>query len=171
MMKKYLIITFILILSFQLYGCGSENKKAVQQAGTGHSNVKFVDNTPADSKSDTTDADDGNIREPDINISAGDTNVIYSKANEIAAKYTSYLGKTIRIKGSYKVEKAPSRYYYYCLVSDPTACCNSGFEFILKDKTNYPKNDGEVFTVQGTLHSYKEGDNTFLELIDAVIVK
>lgn len=168
-MKRILPLLLILLM---FTGC-TKNTNNAQQAGTGHSNVTFKDITPDSEKNDASSnyEDDGNLADPDINISAGDTNLIYSKATEISSNYQSYLGKTIRIKGNYKVEKSTSRNYYYCLVSDPTACCNAGFEFILKNDSAYPKNDGEQFIVQGKLHSYQEGTNTYLELIDASIIK
>ena len=171
-MKKYLIILSVFVLATSLLGCEGQKAQAPQQVGTGHSNVKFVDNTKnsAESQTSTADNTETKISEPDINISSGDTNIIYSKANEIATDYNKYLGKTIRIKGNYKAEYGKNRNYYYCTVTDPTACCSAGFEFILKDKSKPNLGDNATFTVQGTLHSYKEGDNLYLELIDATII-
>ena len=187
-MKKIIYLIFVIVIFLSFGGCAKNTANSAQSATSDHTtsttnatsnndktstgsspSVSVKSQSGENAKTDTVET-----QNPDIDISGMGSNVIYSKATEIASNYTAYLGKIIKIKGNFKVEKAQTRNYYYCLVADPTACCNAGFEFVLKDESlqypnGYPAENSE-FVVQGKLHTYQEGDKTYLELMDATIV-
>lgn len=177
-MKKTIILLLSLTLMTSLVGCGAK-KNTTKQAGSGHSNVTLTIDSSSpqgtDDNSGSQSVDNGKLPNPDIDLSMIGSSLIYTKATEIASNYSSYLGKIIKIKGNFQVEKGQSRNYYYCSVTDPTACCNAGFEFVLKDSSiTYPKGypaENAEFVVQGKLSSYQEGNNTYLELREASIIK
>lgn len=184
-MKKITVLFLLAVITVTLTACGNTNTSANANQTTGNdhtgqkSNVTLtIDGQPAptpDTSTDTSPSSSEDAGTPDIDISGVGTNIIYQKALDISQNYQSYLGKIIKIKGNFKAEQAQTRNYYYCLVADPTACCNAGFEFVLKDSNlkypnDYPGENAE-FIVQGKLSSYKEGDNTYLELRDATLIK
>ena len=110
----------------------------------------------------------------DYDISTLSTTMAYSQVSEMINNSSKYLGKKVKIKGAFLVEETEQRNYYACHIKDATACCSVGFEFVLKDTsksypTDYPSVNDEI-TVEGIFHSYKEGENTYYELRDAVLL-
>ena len=59
-----------------------------------------------------------------------------------------------------------------CIISDATACCSQGIEFVLTDEYTYPDDylkEGEKICVIETFDTYQEGDYTYCTLRNARI--
>ena len=154
-MRKLFSIIFIVLIAISVAACKGEEKS--------------TENTE-DTETVSTVSED----KIDYDISRLSTTMAYSQVSEMTKNSSKYLGKRVKIKGSFLVEEAQQRNYYACHIKDQTACCSIGFEFVLKDTSkiypnDYPSVNDEI-TVEGIFHSYKEGDNTYYELIDAVLL-
>ncbi len=155
-MKKSIFIFSLLVFILLLSACGGDKSKVVKSSDI-------------DNNTETTDTE-----KVDYDIDGSNYTVASAKINDIISNFDSNKGKIIKIKGSFTVQETPQKNYYACLINDKTACCSQGLEFTLKDKNlkypdDYPEANAEI-TVQGKLSSYVEGDTTYYELIDAVIV-
>ncbi len=86
-----------------------------------------------------------------------------------------YMGKTVRVSGLYFASyySVTELYYHYCIISDATACCASGLEFVRSDDSyRYPEDYPEDYTeivVVGTFGSYEEQGITYYCLLDATL--
>ena len=112
-----------------------------------------------------------------IDLTEMSSDMIYATVYQLMTEPDDYIGKTIRIKGTY----APSwyedtkKYYHYAIIQDATACCSQGLEFVLQDDSlvypeDYPK-EGEEIIVVGTFETYtEEGDESlYCRLRNAII--
>ncbi|MCD8094537.1 MAG: hypothetical protein LUE12_00120 [Ruminococcus sp.] len=81
-----------------------------------------------------------------------------------------YLGKTVRINDTFALYEGDDRNYYACIISDETACCSQGIEFVLESDYSYLNDYLELdseFTVVGIFDTYYEGQYMYAQLIDA----
>ena len=86
-----------------------------------------------------------------------------------------YVGKIIKLKGQFDCseEDESGRRFYAVVLTDASACCAIGLDFVLKDDYVYPKdypNIGANITVVGRFEMYKEGEDIFAHLVDADIM-
>lgn len=158
-MKITLLFSLIIILIATFSGC----KK------TGNEDVNISNEITFSEKT----SEISNYIDCDLSIMS--TTMAYSQAVEITNNYKNYIGKVIKMKGNFSVQKAETRNYYFCNIGDVTACCSSGFEFSLSDTSlvypdDYPK-DNEEITVIGTFSTYFEGEKEYIELKDARIIR
>ena len=102
----------------------------------------------------------------DIDLTEMSSTMVYSEVANIMATPENYIGKTLRVKGPFKQNQG----YYFVLISDATACCAQGLEFIWAgDHTfpnDYPAVDTEV-VVTGTFESYMEGEKKYYHINNA----
>ena len=59
-----------------------------------------------------------------------------------------------------------------CIISDATACCAQGIEFVLTEDRKFPEEypeKGTEITVVGIFDTYMEGSYKYCQLIDAVM--
>lgn len=109
----------------------------------------------------------------DVDLSLMSDVMVYSELYEIIAHSDDYLGKTFRMHGTFAVYEGDGNTYFACLVSDVTACCSQGLEFVLADGSlvypdDYPGVGAEI-TVSGVFDTYREGQYSYCRLVDAVI--
>ena len=101
--------------------------------------------------------------------------MIYGQVYDMVYSSENYVGKKIRAKGNFSYYKDPDgKEYFAVLISDATACCSQGIEFVLTDENavypdDYPPLNTEI-TVEGDFNSYKENYSTYVQLLDAKIV-
>ena len=101
--------------------------------------------------------------------------MVYSEVFNMVTTPENYIGKTVKMRGTYMYyyDEKPDHYYFFCLISDAMACCSQGIEFSLtKDyhyPEDYPKPDDEI-TVVGVFDSYEEEGNTYCILRNARLV-
>lgn len=111
----------------------------------------------------------------DLDLTAMSSTMVYSEVFNMVTTPENYIGKTVKMRGTYMYyyDEKPNRYYFFCLISDAMACCSQGIEFALtKDyhyPEDYPKPDDEI-TVVGVFDSYEEEGNTYCILRNARLV-
>ena len=109
-----------------------------------------------------------------VDLTKLNSTMVYSEVYNMVNEPQKYVGKTVRMKGTFQVYEGAERNYYACIISDATACCQSGIEFVLAGDHEYP-NDypaiGSTITVSGVFDTYKEGDTLYCQLSDAVLGK
>ena len=120
----------------------------------------------------------GNYDKVDVDISVYSETAALTEAWYIADHPEEYRGKTMKVKGQFTVYPSTweGYYFYACTVIDSTACCTQDFEFVLREKRNYPSEfpaEGTVITVAGVFDPYTEENNgktyIYCNLVDAVI--
>ena len=113
----------------------------------------------------------GNV---DIDLTEMNPTMIYSEVYNMMMDPVEYIGKTIRIFGTYAhaFEEQNQQHYYACVVQDATACCAQGLEFVLDGSYVWPDDypeEGDEVVVTGVLHLYSSDMFKVLQLDDAVI--
>jgi len=111
----------------------------------------------------------------DVDLTQLSSSMVYGQVYDMVNNSDSYVGKKVKMRGSfsyYKDEKT-GREYFAVLIADATACCSQGIEFILKGDPVYPDDYPEVgadITVTGSFAWYKEDYATYCQLLDAEII-
>ena len=86
----------------------------------------------------------------DIDLTKMSSTMVYSTVFNIVTKPTSFVGKTMRMRGEYTIYPiSASETIHACLVRDAAGCCSQGIEFKLTNG-KYPTGASEI-TVVGTL--------------------
>ena len=110
----------------------------------------------------------------DIDLTRLSSTMIYSEVYNMMNSPESYVGKMVRMNGKLAVYKYPERNYYTCIIKDATACCQQGMEFLWAGNHKYPDdypNEGDGIIVTGVFDIYYEGENKYVQLKDASLVK
>ncbi|MBR3018765.1 MAG: hypothetical protein IKH57_17065 [Clostridia bacterium] len=111
----------------------------------------------------------------DIDLTAMSATMVYSEVYSMLATPENYIGKTVKMNGSFAdyLDEATGNYYCACIIRDATACCSQGIEFVLTDDYVYPDDYPEVgsdVSVVGVFDTYMEGENLYCTLRNAVLV-
>ena len=107
-----------------------------------------------------------------VDLTKMNSTMVYSEVSNMVNTPQNYKGRSVRMKGSFAVYEGDGRNYYACIISDATACCQQGMEFVLAGEHEYPKDYpaiGTEITVTGVFDTYKEGEQMYCQLIDAVM--
>jgi len=109
-----------------------------------------------------------------IDLTVMDSNMVYSTVYQMMADAPSYVGKKVRMKGSYysSYDETTKQRYYFIIIQDAAACCQQGLEFIWGDGSHvfpdeYPE-DGTEAVVEGTFETYKDNPDDVYEYIHLV---
>ena len=112
---------------------------------------------------------------PDIDFTKFSSVMIYSAVFDILRDPAPFLGKVIKISGQFDCapDLQTGKYYFGVIITDASACCSTGFDFVLKDSYKFPEDYpkvGDTITVSGKLERYKEGEDTYFHLVDAELL-
>lgn len=110
----------------------------------------------------------------DIDLTRLSSTMVYSEVYNMMNSPESYVGKMVRMNGKLAVYKYPERNYYTCIIKDATACCQQGMEFLWAGNHKYPDdypNEGDGIIVTGVFDIYYEGENKYVQLKDASLIK
>ena len=128
------------------------------------------ESSPSDAKADP------NV---DVDLTVMNSDMIYATVYQMMADSDSYVGKKIKLSGTYYASwyEDTKQYYHYVLIKDALACCQQGLEFVWGDGSHvypdeYPAEDAEVEVV-GTFETYKDNPDDeyqFCHLVDATLV-
>lgn len=170
-MKKVIRYSFILIVLFVLSGCesqpGSIGEKGTETAGT------VIADVAEKEKIQETEESQG----VDVDLTQMGSDMVYATVYQMMVDPETYVGKTVRMRGSYYATwyEQTMKYYHYVIINDATACCSQGMEFVWEDGNHkypeeYPAAETEV-EVTGVFETYREeGDeNLYCRLKDAVL--
>lgn len=111
----------------------------------------------------------------DIDLSVLSSTMVYAHLYSIIISAHEYIGKTVKIRGTFGVylDQGTNTYYFGVIVSDNAGCCSQGLEFVLAGDHTYPDDYPEVgtqITVIGEFNTYKLRGYPVCHLTDAVIV-
>lgn len=110
----------------------------------------------------------------DVDLTELSSSMVYAEVYDMVYNPDDYVGKTVRAKGpfSYFKDEATGKEYFAVLISDATACCSQGIEFVLDGDYTYPQDypavDTEI-TVNGVFNYYKENGFTYCQLTGATL--
>ena len=109
----------------------------------------------------------------DVDLTILSSTMVYSEVYNMMVSPDTYLGKTVKMDGTftYYYDEAADIYYYACIIQDATACCAQGIEFAPIDKYTYPDDFPEVgrqVQVTGVFDTYQEGEYQYCTLRNAV---
>ena len=109
----------------------------------------------------------------DIDLPSMSSTIVYAQVYDMISKPDKYIGKTVRMTGTFGdyYDTSTGNHYYGCIVKDATACCAQGIEFVPVSDYKYPDDYPEVgseITITGTFSTYYEGDDIYCTLKDSV---
>ena len=199
-MKKFVIPFLCVVLMLSFAGCADNGAtgritpqntgvKDILQSGIASENEKTAPTTTSETTSETTvtpitvappepsgfdDVDERfkGTKGIDIDLTKGNANLVYAQVYDMMYSPDSYIGKKIKMEGTftYYHNEETDKYYYACFIADAAACCQQGIEFEPAKKVKFPDDFPKVgakISVTGVFYTYKEGDNTFAALKDA----
>ena len=152
-MKKR-ICSLSLLIALLLTGCGDGQQAAAA-----------VSETTA-AVPETTEATKNAGR---MDLSAMSTTMAMAQLTAMQNEPDSFLGQTIKMRGTFAVGYGETRNYYYCLIADATACCQQGLEFLWNGHTfpdDYPEPGSEII-IEGVFDTYLEDGYEYMQLINA----
>lgn len=139
--------------------------------GCSDSNAKESAATPSDAVRGTgKTADSAALNTVDVDLTVMSSTMVYAEVYNMTSAPEEYIGKRVKMKGSFASAPGDGRYYFACIIADATACCSQGIEFFLKDDLEYPDEypeEGAEITVTGIFGTYAEGPNIYCQLTDA----
>ncbi|MCR5107174.1 MAG: hypothetical protein K6B28_03340 [Lachnospiraceae bacterium] len=111
----------------------------------------------------------------DIDLTELSSNIVYSEVYNMMAMPDDFIGKMIKMDGTYTCfyDELTKKNYYACIVQDATACCAQGIEFELTDDYTYPDDypkEGDFITVSGVFDTYMEGGYLYCTLRKAKLL-
>lgn len=189
-MKKTVLLIALAAVAAGITGCGSTDYNALsEQSAAGYqetADAADVNNIP-ESESSAAESDpepQGNISaapesavsgdgETDIDLTQLNSSMVYAQVSDMINNSDNYLGKTVKAKGTFSYfQDSDGREFFAVLISDATACCAQGIEFVLDGDYSYPDDypaDGTEITVVGKFNYYEENGYTYVQLTDAAM--
>lgn len=178
-MKKIFTILFIALLSLLLASCsnGANEKSGNNENSTITNTVndkETTQTTAVQTETETSTSQALNTGNGEvIDLTGLSSTVLYSELYNMLTQPDNYVGKTVKMRGTYAVYEGEGRNYYVCEVQDATACCNQGLEFVLNNADDYPEYNSESpseIEISGVFNTYLEDGQTFVQLEDASII-
>jgi len=166
-MKKTKFIAVTAASALLLTGCGSTSSSSDTNVSDYYATMT-VDDTSAYVSATMPDT---NFDDIDIDLTKLDSNMIYAQVYDMVYNGDNYLGKKVKVTGPFSYFKEDDgREFFAVLVSDATACCSQGIEFVLAGDHKYPADYpsiGKTITVVGEFNYYKEDYATYCQLLNA----
>lgn len=112
--------------------------------------------------------------EYDVDLTILESSMVYAQCYDMVYNPDVYTGKTVRVKGpfAYYQDEKTNKEYFAVLISDATACCSQGIEFVLEGEHVYPEDypaESDEITVVGTYNCYEEDGSPYVQLLNAHI--
>ena len=177
-MKKTVLILLSLCLVVFFVGCGGDSAASRGDNSTSPTVSDIMDeaeNGGGDENGGGNAASSGDAGTDsgsyDIDLTELNATMVYSQVFDMVNDPDSYLGKSVKMAGTFQVYEGESQNYFACLIADATACCAQGIEFVWEGHRypdDYPPVDTEL-TVTGVFNTYEENGLTYLQLKDAEV--
>jgi hypothetical protein len=111
----------------------------------------------------------------DIDLTKLSATMVYSEIYDMMVYPDKYIGKTVKMNGMLSTlhDEVNDIYYFACIITDATACCAQGIEFVATDEFKYPEDypeEGGDITVVGVFDTYWEGNYIYCTLRNAKIL-
>lgn len=193
MMKRLFCLLLAVCMAVSLCACGKDSEK-VAENNTPSSDGEVsapAEIIPTPDEQETQD-EQQTPEEPeqtqtsadgvDVDLTVLSSTMVYSEVYNMLYFYPEdYYGKNVKMTGQFNVYQwvdesgivADMPVAYACIISDATACCAEGMEFVLKDDLAYPDDYPELgteITVIGEFQSYEENGVTWYHLVNARMV-
>ena len=102
-----------------------------------------------------------NTSDIDVDLTKLNSTMVYSEVYSMVNEPDEFLGKTIKVQGAFNASyfDQTGKYYYFIVISDATACCAQGLEFIWSGDHAYPQDypeNGTTVEIVGTFGQYDE---------------
>lgn len=170
-MKRISVISILAGALLCMTSCGSSSSISTESAAPASTDDIAVSENKSTSEFETSaDIGDGEI---DIDLTQLSSTMVYSQVYDMVNNGDDYLGKTVKAKGTFSYyQETDGREFFAVLVSDATACCSQGIEFVLDGEYSYPDDYpsiGTEITVVGKFNYYKEDYYTYCQLTDATM--
>lgn len=153
-----------IVVALTCTGCG-EKSSTLPEKEESSLNVEKTQNTEtnkAEIEAEVPAQNEDSLADLDVDLTVLSSTMVYAEVYNMMLNPDEYVGKKIKIKGLYYAEylEDTQKYYHYVIISDATACCQSGIEFIWGDNSHiypdeYPENDTEI-EICGVFNSYEE---------------
>ncbi len=110
----------------------------------------------------------------DVDLTILSSTMVYAEVYNMYVNPDEYIGKIVKMQGSFYVEDIPmaGMLYFSVIIEDALGCCAQGIEFELEGDYSYPSDYPEIgteITVVGEFEIYYEGESMYCRLKDAVI--
>lgn len=159
-MKKLFCVCMIVMMLCTLAACEGEKSTENKDLTTAES-AKLTDSI-------------------DVDLTTLSSTMVYAEVYNMMVTPSDYIGKTVKMGGQFALYQAVDKngdpitdqIYFACIISDATACCSQGIEFILAGEHSYPEDYPELgssITVTGIFQTYVENGNLYCNLVDAVM--
>ena len=111
-------------------------------------------------------------RTADCDLTALDTQMAYVQLSNMMLSPEDYLGKTVKMRGTFAHASEENREFFVCYLMDATACCSQSLEFETDGAydfpAGYPAPESEI-TVAGTFDTYEYNGYRMYRLIHAEV--
>ena len=193
MMKRLFCLLLAVCMAVSLCACGKDSEK-VAENNTPSSDGEVsapAEIIPTPDEQETQD-EQQTPEEPeqtqtsadgvDVDLTVLSSTMVYSEGYNMLYFYPEdYYGKNVKMTGQFNVYQwvdesgivADMPVAYACIISDATACCAEGVEFVLEGDYTYPDDYPELgteITVIGEFQSYEENGVTWYHLVNARMV-
>ena len=154
-MKKVICVLITAVMLASISACGSKSASSNLSRSSRAAEIGSVSGKPID-----------------VDLTQLSSTMVYSEVFNMMMSPDDYVGKIVKMQGTYTVYDGEIRKYHACLIADATACCAQGIEFQLTQEYQYPDDypkEGELITVIGIFDVYKEGSYQYYQLSNAEI--
>lgn len=172
-MKKILCMAVIIVSILSLAACGSNGEVTANTSDKSQSESAIQNGESTVSQPKSVDQNAENSSETiDVDLTKLSSTMVYSEVYNMMATPEKYTGKKVKMSGAFSVyqDETTKKNYFSCVISDATACCSQGLEFVLKDKRSYPDDypalNSEI-TVTGTFDTYQEDGYFYCQLVNS----
>ncbi len=173
-MKKLLCALLLALALLSLAACGQKDDTSNDRtANLPTPDAEASQGLPAENAPETTSTEPPPSDDAvEVDLTELNSLLVYAEVCNILSLPDSYLGKVIKMRGQFTYYEDPDtkKQYFSCTVSDETACCFQGLEFILTGSPTYPDDypqDGAEITVIGVFQSYEENGIPWYHLVNA----
>jgi hypothetical protein len=174
--KKYLLglfgLLFLCLIFISFTGCANS---VTAQNNSNSPETEAVKNV--DKNNSSPQEISPNNMDIDVDLTVLSGTMVYAEVYNIMIDPEEYMGKIIKMNGSYSASyyDGTGLYYHYVIIEDATACCAQGLEFIWNGEHSYPDDYPEAQTkieVVGVFGSYDElGITYYYLLVDDISIK
>ena len=183
-MKRLFCLLLVVCMMASLCACGKDSEKDARNDASSSNEESSASTesipTPEDQQSpEESEQLQSSADGVDVDLTVLSSTMVYSEVYNMLYFYPEdYYGKTVKMTGQFNVYQwvdesgvvADMPVAYACIISDATACCAEGMEFVLKDDLAYPDDYPELgaeITVIGEFQSYEENGMTWYHLVNA----